>query len=77
LFDKTRAVTHSLTKGHLSSCFDDSTHMCSSLAKTNGFKHYKLKTLTKKHSFSISNQEKHLKHIKDQTLLQPPTKIKP
>jgi len=37
--DKTHVVTPSLTRGHLSSCFGDSTHMCSSLAKTNGFKH--------------------------------------
>jgi len=61
LFDKTRVVTPSLTGGHLSSCFGDSTHMCSSLVKTNGFKRYKPKTLTKNIPFPYQQPRRTLK----------------
>jgi len=51
--------------------------MCSSLAKTNEFKHYKPKTLTKNIHFPSTTKKNTISHIKHQTLLQPPTEIKP
>jgi len=51
--------------------------MCSSLAKTNKFKHYNPKTLTKIIPFPSTTKKNTVNHIKDQTLLQPLTKINP
>jgi len=48
-------ITHVLTRGHLNSCYGDSTQMSSSVAKTNRFNQYKPKKTYKKHSFL--NQE--------------------